>query len=874
MTKNNEIAKPTKPINHKGIFETLLRSESIEKKYIKPYFRNIERFHNSEEKLGIPEFHFNLEDLQEDDLFDLFSMDIDKFLDTFRDALFDRILQEPGINEIIKGKAIEYFELLIIINPINYEFKVPKLSRFSDNWSYYINKLIRVDARYMTLGIDMTDEPYHKAITYFCNEHQTETIKKYPFGKIMPNFDTPIGCLVKKCKNRHLDPIKWDSYGIGRFDIGELKFKERQEFKECYIFRNRDYFMDLINKIRLGEEVEILGILRLDANKLGVKNERPNYYIDVMDIKPLKINRIDENIIKTLKNKIAKNPNYRESLIDSLHQLTFLMDLFFPMKSLAVLGFITGGSVRKGKRDTLNCLYGGQKSLLKSSIQEEICRKVGGIYIYRKEIPQKGLTYAGLFGTTQRDPKKHTPNIRYGIITLYSNGMMIFDEFQNLQDDLIDGVIRDKEAGHYPITQDGIDIECPDRSSLLISQNFMVNPDGSYNHSKDYDLFDNLGWKKKNVESTLDRLDLFYISPIKDIFIQTNLLLNDDREDDQEISEEIAEILELEDYTFPNDVKTIEAKIDYVHYNFLHKAREIYRISEIPKFIRKDLTDFFIKMVENSAKYNIFTGDDSFDNRAKSACKKLLRALASLRLDNQVNNYDFDFFKNNYTSYVILFRNSDFIKKEVIDINKIFRDVFETEIIEFDLENINIKDLIDRIKAYLRRNYFSDVKIEDFQKRAERLLGEEYNQSNYELKKLIKNNEVWLEMKGFQIKSKRGKGGFTIIEKKIQESQFNKEEVNISKEHLKTGDLANFLDHSSFQYQDQQKILKLYNSLKETFEINNYVSLEEKSLLSILEISSNPISKTLLKKALSYFTEIGILDKLKNGFVNFSKNWI
>ncbi|MFX0140960.1 MAG: hypothetical protein ACFFDN_45395, partial [Candidatus Hodarchaeota archaeon] len=406
MIKDKEIPKPTRPINYKGIFENLLRSESIDKKYIKQYFRNIEEVHNSEETLGIPEFHFNLEDLQKEELFDLFSSDIDKFLDIFREALFDRMLEEPGINEIIKAKSIEYFELLIIINPINYEFKVPKLSRFSNNWSYFINKLIRVDARYMTLGIEGKDKPYHKAITYFCNEHFTETIRKYPFGKIMTTFEKPIGCHDKRCKNRNLEPIKWDSYEIGRFDIGELEFRERQEFKECYIFRNVDYFIDKIQEIRLGEEIEILGTLKLDASKLGVKNEKPNYYIDVMDIKPLKINRIDEDIIKTLKNKIAKNPNYRESLIDSLHPLTFLMDIFFPMKNLTVIGFITGGSVREGRRDTLNCLFGGQKGLLKSSIQEEICRKVGATYIYRKEIPQKGLTRAGLFGTTQRDPKK------------------------------------------------------------------------------------------------------------------------------------------------------------------------------------------------------------------------------------------------------------------------------------------------------------------------------------------------------------------------------------------------------------------------------------------------------------------------------------
>ena len=114
-------------------------------------------------------------DLNNLELFDLFKDDLDKFLKYFRYNLFERLKFDPIINEFLKNQSSKFYEIHIIIDPIKYEFTTHELGRFSDNWSKYISKLVKIKACYMTLGLDK--EPYYKSITYFCDEHLKEVEK-------------------------------------------------------------------------------------------------------------------------------------------------------------------------------------------------------------------------------------------------------------------------------------------------------------------------------------------------------------------------------------------------------------------------------------------------------------------------------------------------------------------------------------------------------------------------------------------------------------------------------------------------------------------------------------------------------------------------
>ena len=714
-----------------------------------------------EKSFRMSEFYIRLEDLNDIELFNLYKKNIDDFLNRFRKAIFKYLEFNTIIKNIFEGRGIDFEELHIIIDPINYDFSVAKLDDFSENWSYNINKFVRVKACYMTMGLEK--KVYHKSIEYFCDLHNTNTTKNYPFGKLFDEFEKPKGCLsFKKCINPKMEPKKYHSYEVGFFTIGDSNFTRKQLFKTCVIIRNIDHFIEKIKDINLNEEVEILGILRIDQTKLGKKNKIPDYYIEVMDLKSVRYKSLNEDIIKTIRNKIDENPFYSDKLIDSIHPLTYLMDLLYPIKSLSVKSFITGGSwnYRSNIRDTLNSLYVGPKESFKSSIQRMLQKKVGARNMHRTEVT-KQITYAGLFGTTERKMDKLHPDVRYGVNAVHSDNSLCFDEIEKLKAGLLEAIIRSKENGEYSILQDGLGIICEDKGSLILSQNCLINPDGSFNY--DLNIFENLGWKQENAESLFDRLDLLYIIPKKDVFTAIMILRNKRREDSGEIEKEIADDLELDDYEFPNDVKRISEKIDIIHRNYFHKAKQLYRKTEIPNEINQILDNFYEAMLKS--KENLYEGDDSFSMRGMNICKKSLRVLASLRLDDNVNEDDYKRFRDEMIQYVIPFRDSKYFKKENIDLNQAFKDVFETEIIEYDTDAININDLILRIKAFLKRRYFIEMGIEEFEERVVNVLGSEYNKKNYKIIRLLNNNKIWLESKQYNIISKPGRGNLTIIEK-------------------------------------------------------------------------------------------------------------
>ncbi len=833
------------PINYHKKFEDLLRNNQVEEKYIKPFIKKIEN------RQKLPDFQFKLEDLNDVDLFNLHKKDLTKFLDYFREVLFKRLTYEPIVAEIFERKGFIYNELHLIIDYINYEFLIHDLKRFSDNWSDYVDKPIKVQACYMTRGLDK--ETYFKSITYFCDDHLSEFKRHYSIRVIIQNFSVPIGCLHKKCNNKDLKTVKSEPYEIGIFSIGELDFKEKQQFKKCYIFRNIDYFIEKIRNIDLSEDVEILGILRLDYTKLKSVIEKPTYYIEVIDIKQLKIKNVDESIAKTIRDKIRVDMSYVGKLIDSIHPLTFLSDIFYPTKFLKACSFITGGSWRK-VRDTLNSLEGGPKESFKSSIQRSFQEKVGKRNMFRTEVGKKGITGAGLFGTTERKPNKDTPDVRYGIMAIHSDNCICLDEIENLPDDLLEGSIRNKEAGFYSILQEGMTIFCPDKGSLILSQNFMINSNGSYNHSEEYDLFDNLGWRKKNVESLLDRIDLLHIIPKPDVFTRIMILRNETKEDNGEIEREIADILEIKDYEFPKKINSIREKIDLIHFTFFHKAKQIYRKSSISTSVKEALDKMYEQLLKASD--NIFDGDDALSLRGKNVCKKTLRVLASLRLDGKVNEDDFSDFRDNCIRYIIAFRNSEFFKREQLDLVQIFRDVFKTEIIDYEIDNIDIKELLNRLKAYIRRRYFNETGIKEFKAKIKTFVGSGYDLSNYRLRKLLQNNEIWLENNNYFIKSKRGPGGLTVIEKDIQNTE---DKIKIPQE-IKFDKI--FIAGTN---EDKLRLERFVNRLREIFEANENKNLELNGIRQILTLY---FEEDFVKNALDEFIQEGFLIH-REGKINF-----
>lgn len=755
--KKENIQKPTRPINYEQKFDNLFRSKKYETHYIRPLINEIENTRR------IPAFRFKLEDLDDDNLFNLFKKNLDNFFDKFREGLFKRLTFEPLIKEIFEEKNFESKELHIIPDFSNFEFLVSEINDFSMDMTDYVDKIAKISAKYMNIGLDK--HPYYKKIKYFCSFCGTKFDKNYPFGKIFDSINTPSACMKKKCGNRELESVKYNTYEIGSFIVEDLDLKSKRIFKQAYIFRNIKYFIEKLRDVNINEELEILGILRIDYTKLGKRGQIPDYFIEVIDIKLKKENKIDENIVMQIKNKIQKDPFYFEKIIDSINDITFLVDNFFPIKLFVALSFITGGARIQGRsksiRDTINSLVGGESETYKSSTLRAFQKIVGERTVFLTEVLK--ISHSGLFGTTERKPDKKTPDIRYGVVGMYSDSMACFDEV-NKKPDLILEVVSSVEAGFYMLVLDAMKVPILCQESLVLFQNFVMNEDGSYNFSNT--LVENLGWKSQIIGPILERIDYFYIVPKSDVFTQLLIDKNDDKIDDGIMVQEIAEILEVRDFKFQDKNLSLEEKIFYIQKNYFYAAKETYRktiISNEEKEIMREFRKQTRQSVPNLYKLN----DGAFRQRGKTLSKRSLRAAAALRLSEITQELDFQYFKETLINYILPYRDSKIIKKNEIDIKKIFKKVFKRDIINNNEVCIDLKDLMTHLKVYIYKEHFADKSIEDFEEIIKSYLGEGNDLSNYKFNKILKNNEIWLNKKGYFIESKRGKGNLSKIKKEI-----------------------------------------------------------------------------------------------------------
>lgn len=753
IKKNNGNQKPIIPINYNGLIDDFFRTKKYEEKYIKPFIKKI----NAE--YTIPEFRIELRDLG-DQLLKRFK-DVPKlFLEVIKERLFEMVRYDLETKEILENLNIKEDDLHVIPDSIEKENLIPRIEDLTINKTNFLDHFSISEGRYMTKGIDRFTR-FNK-IKYRCSSCGKEWDEHYR-NNIDEKIKKPKECMKKICKNTDLEVIDSEPFEVGFFMIDNLDFNKSGNYVDCYIINNIDYFIEKIETINLGEEVEVLGILRTNYSDLITRKESQkfDYYIEVFDIKPKKLKSFNKAIIEKLEEKLQNINSYFEKLIDAIHPLTYFLDMYYPIKLLHVMSFITGGSWNhKDKiRDTINCLIAGAKSTYKSSISRNLESIVGKRH-YRVHEVNKEMTKAGLIGTTQRDSNKLSPTIRYGLLLLYSNGTLVFDEAQKIQEDILD-VLRCLEKGDIGAIQDAIftgDV----KESVVLSQNFVINNDGSFNGYAG-DLFKNLGWKDKNCESRLERFDLLYIIPVPDTFIKIRTLGNEEKISKDTLLEEIAQDLELEDYDFPKGIKSIRNKIEYLLYQYFHKTKELYRKINLLEEYKDALRNLYKKVL--SDKKDRFKTDTDVNIRSLNICYKVLKCLSSLRFFKKVENTSFNYFKKKVMKFVIPFRESKLIETIHIDMDKIFQDTFGS----FEQDEITAKEIIDEIRAYIKRTYYNDKSDEVFEKEIKDYLGSDYNlRGNYEFKKLLTNNEAWLKESDFYIESERGKGKTTTI-KKIQD---------------------------------------------------------------------------------------------------------
>lgn len=161
-----------------------------------------------------------------------------------------------------------------------------------------------------------------------------------------------------------------------------------------------------------------------------------------------------------------------------------------------------------------------------------------------------------------------------------------------------------------------------------------------------------------------------------------------------------------------------------------------------------------------------FESDTSISIRALNICYKLHKGLASLRLDENVNQQDYAYFRQYCLKLIIPFKDSQLIETKIVDINKIFRKVIEKLVFEPELEEFEINKIYEHIKIYIKNTYYSDETGETFEEEFLNYLGNSNNLGNYKFRKLFIHNAQWLSENYYSLVSQRGKGNISILRKR------------------------------------------------------------------------------------------------------------
>ena len=808
---------PSKPVNWDKKFDSFVYSKAF-----KPVFTD---FMNRIEfkPFYLPEIRINLLDIKDEDITDKLLNDFTFFYDHLQNRIMKRIREtiQKEYEKALKKYSNEELHIIIDFEDLKLSNRI--ISNFNQDLTGYVGKLCIFTGKFLNQHIERRLE--FLEIEWLCSVCGTQFIKANNFrctSKMKPD-----SCMKTSCKNRYFDDsdiVKTKDMEHGYFDLGDADIKHYNLNLEGRIFRNIPYFDKKVKNISFFEEIKVFGILRID--KLALFDKRKKgffYYIEILDFVSNREQEIDPEIVKVLEKMLSANPNYREMLIDALFPFTWMIDIFFNPKIALTLLYISGGSWNKRHnfRDTINVIIGGGGSTFKSSLARNLRKILRNNEILLHE--NKKITTAGLIGTTTRTPEGKT-EIKHGVLSMFSNGSIIFDESQELDYSVL-SVLRCIETGDVFGIQDAVSFHAPAHSSIGLIQNFICRTDGYYD--KNSTLFQNLSWKNDNAKSLLERFDLFCNIPKPDKFIRLWIAENERKSSTEELITEIYNNLELDEFSFPKNIENMYNKIDYVLKNYLLKAKQIYRETEVSEEYKDHIREVYIQAISHSFQ----SSDLDITQRSKNSCYKLLKGFACLRLSEEINDLDFDYFKLKGINLITAFRDSKLFKKELVDMEGVFIDTLANLIEKSN--PVSIAEHIDFIRAYLKRTLFTitldESDLEEQKKITEKIdafIPDAVNLTqNYPYRKLMKLTE-----------GKLGK------EHSIYRKIINKTTVYYRKLKINEKLHKDILD-------------SILSQMTEMFEANENKPLESESVIQILELNNPDYKKYELERFLRYLIQ-------------------
>ena len=557
--------------------------------------------------------------------------DIEKFDPDFA----DKLIKQPDVFIAAAEEALNEMNVALAsggrFSPHIRVFNLPTLDLIEHLTSKNINELVSFKG-----VITKRAEQMHriKMAVYSC-QLCDEKVKSI-VGK---NFTPPRKC--PSCKKMALKQVdeECDFVDIQRAEIQELLEKVRGGAPAAKV--ELWFEDDLVNSVVPGENVEIVGVLRLrpplkSRQKLDLVYSR---FVEVLNVKSLKRDfeeiEINNDDIRRIK-ELATSSNIEQQIVKSIAPGIYGHAEVKHALALQLFGGTKGKSM-KGMpiRDDIHLLLIGDPGIAKSRFLQSV-NELAPKSIY---VSGKTTSGAGLTVTAEKDELGEGGwTLKAGALVLASGGCAQVDEFDKINEEDRAAMHEAMETGTTSVAKAGIVAKFRTKTSILAAANPKF---GRFDQTK------NLAEQFDIPPTLLSRFDLIFpivdvLDEEKDIKLASHILTAHMGEDPLHDSETILDRELLRKYIAysrrnvkPKLSKDASEKIKEFYVDLRRKSKDSGSVAITPRYL-----EGLVRLAEANAKMRLNNGVE--DRDAEVAIYLLNHVMKQVMTDKATGTFDVD----------------------------------------------------------------------------------------------------------------------------------------------------------------------------------------------------------------------------------------
>jgi replicative DNA helicase Mcm len=534
-------------------------------------------------------------------------------LEKFDPDVADKLIKEPDLVVDAARKAVEEMNLTLPSGERKFAphvrfFNVPSHEQLIEHLnSKNINELVAFKG-VVTKRTEVMNRV--KIAVYRCQI--CDSVLRIP---VVKNFTPPKRC--DSCKKLALKQMDEESHfvDIQRGEVQELLERVSGGAPAARI--ELLFEDDLVNRTSPGENVELVGILRLKPPIKTRQKQELVYtrYLEINNVTSLKRDfeeiEISKEDLKRIK-ELGADPNIEKVMVDSIAPAIYGHEELKWAIALQLFGGTKGKTMKGGApiRDDIHILLIGDPGLAKSRIiQQSADIAPKSIYVSGKTVSSVGLTVAA-----ERDELGDGGwTLKAGALVLASGGIAMIDEFDKIEEEDRAALHEAMESAQISIAKAGMVAKFRTKTSILAA----ANPKwGRFDQNK------NLADQFAIAPTLLSRFDLIF--PIVDVL---------DEEKDSKLAHHI-----LQTHMGHDVGDQYERLIDK---DILRKYIAYARRTITPtlsKAASDKIKDFYVELRRKGKD----TGAVTITPRYLEGLVRLAEANAKLRLSKSVEEHDAD----------------------------------------------------------------------------------------------------------------------------------------------------------------------------------------------------------------------------------------